>query len=88
MCIRDRFNREEFQALLKEIHKEKESVKEAYTAFCDEKNMDCQILKSNIKFEKFDLSSIVNQDVYKRQAKARAKNFAKQANKRCYKRYP
>lgn len=55
------FNREEFQALLKEIHKEKESVKEAYTAFCDEKNMDCQVLKSNIKFEKFDLSSIVNQ---------------------------
>lgn len=55
------FNRDEFQALLKEIHNEKESVKQAYTSLCDKKNIDCQVLKSNIKFEKFDLNSIVNQ---------------------------
>ena len=28
---------------------------------CEQKNIDCQILKSNIKFEKFDLNSLVNQ---------------------------
>ena len=55
------FNRDEFERILKEIHKAKEEVKEAYINFCDKKNIDCQILKSNIKFEKFDLSSIVNQ---------------------------
>lgn len=55
------FNREEFESLLNTINREKESVKEAYTSVCEKKNLDCQILKSNIKFEKFDLMSIVNQ---------------------------
>lgn len=55
------FNRKEFEELLLEIHTEKEAVKESYTGLCDKKNIDCQILKSNIKFEKFNLSSIVNQ---------------------------
>lgn len=55
------FNRDEFLVMLKEIHKEKESAKESFTSVCEKKNIDCQILKSNIKFEKFDLSSLVNQ---------------------------
>lgn len=55
------FNRDDFIALLKKINMEKESVKESFTNVCEKKNLDCQILKSNIKFEKFDLSSIVNQ---------------------------
>lgn len=58
------FNRNEFQKLLEEIHTVKENVKNTYTAVCDKKNIDCQVLKSNIKFEQknsFDLSSLVNQ---------------------------
>lgn len=55
------FNRKEFQEILEEIHYAKEGVKESFVSVCEKKNIDCQILKSNIKFEKFDLSSIVNQ---------------------------
>lgn len=55
------FNRKEFEELLLEIHSAKEAVKESYTSLCDKENIDCQILKSNIKFDKFNLSSIVNQ---------------------------
>lgn len=58
------FNRDEFQKLLEEIHNVKENVKTAYTTVCDTKNIDCQVLKSNINFEQknsFDLSSLVNQ---------------------------
>ena len=52
------------QKLLEEIHNVKENVKTAYTTVCDTKNIDCQVLKSNINFEQknsFDLSSLVNQ---------------------------
>lgn len=55
------FNRQEFESLINKINKEKESVKQTYTSLCEKENIDCQILKSNIKFEKFDLMSIVNQ---------------------------
>ncbi|MBS4759895.1 MAG: hypothetical protein KHX03_04265 [Clostridium sp.] len=55
------FSREDFEAILKEIHSDKESVKESFLAVCEKKNIDCQVLKSNIKFEEFNLSSIVNQ---------------------------
>lgn len=58
------FNREDFIDILKEIHNTKEAVRESFTNICEQKNLDCQILKSNIKFEKFakfDLASIVNQ---------------------------
>lgn len=55
------FDRSEFQDILEKIHNEKESVKESFIAVCEKRNMDCQILKSNIKFDKFDLTSMVNQ---------------------------
>lgn len=55
------FNRKEFEILLNNINKEKESVKETYITLCEKKNLDCQILKSGIKFKQFDLMSIVNQ---------------------------
>ncbi len=55
------FNRIEFEELIYKIHTEKESVKQAYIAVCDKENIDCQILKSNLNFKKFNLSSIVNQ---------------------------
>lgn len=58
------FNRNEFLKLLEEIHNVKENVKNTYTSVCDEKNIDCQVLKSNINFEhknSFNLSSLVNQ---------------------------
>lgn len=55
------FNRKEFENLLTELNKEKEAVKEKYTNICDESNLDCQILKSGINFNKFDIVSIVNQ---------------------------
>lgn len=55
------FNRREFESLINKINKEKESVKQTYTSLCEKNNIDCQILKSNIKFDKFDLMSIVNQ---------------------------
>ena len=55
------FNRQEFESLINKINKEKESVKQTYTSLCEKNNIDCQILKSNIKFDKFDLMSIVNQ---------------------------
>lgn len=55
------FNRDEFLSVLKEIHSEKEAAKESFTSVCEKKNIDCQILKSNIKFENFELSSLVNQ---------------------------
>lgn len=58
------FNREDFIDILKEIHNTKEAVRESFTNICEQKNLDCQILKSNIKFEKFakfDLASIVTQ---------------------------
>ncbi len=55
------FSREDFESILKEIHSDKESIKESFLAVCEKKNIDCQILKSNIKFEEFNLSSIVNQ---------------------------
>ncbi len=59
--IGNEFNRQEFEDLIYKIHTEKEAVKESYTAVCDKENIDCQILKSNINFKKFNLSSIVNQ---------------------------
>lgn len=55
------FNRKEFEDLIYRVHTEKENVKESYSSICEKENIDCQILKSNIKFEKFNLSSIVNQ---------------------------
>ena len=55
------FNRKEFESLLNALNKEKESVKNTYTNLCDKKNLDCQILKSGISFDKFDIMSIVNQ---------------------------
>ena len=56
-----KFNRDEFQKLLSELHKEKEGAKNSYIKVCDENNIDCQILKSNIKFEKYNLASLVQQ---------------------------
>ena len=55
------FNRKEFEDLIYKIHNEKESVKESYIAICDKENIDCQILKSNIDFKKFNISAIVQQ---------------------------
>ena len=55
------FSRKDFEDLICKIHTEKESVRESYIALCDRENIDCQILKSNISFEKFNMSSIVNQ---------------------------
>ena len=55
------FNRKEFETLLNNLNKEKESVKDTYILLCEKKNLDCQILKSGIKFKHFDLMSIVNQ---------------------------
>ena len=55
------FNRKEFEDLIYKIHSEKESVKESYIAICDKENIDCQILKSNIDFKKFNMSTIVQQ---------------------------
>lgn len=55
------FNLEDFESILKELHQEKENVKKSYMNICDKNNLDCQILKSNINFEKFDLYSIVKQ---------------------------
>ena len=46
------FNQNEFQNILEEINTQKESVRKSYTAVCDEQNIDCQILKSNINFRK------------------------------------
>ena len=55
------FDRNEFQKALSEIHRDKEEAKNSFIKVCEQKNIDCQILKSNIKFEKFDLNSLVNQ---------------------------
>ncbi len=55
------FNRKEFETLLNNLNKEKEVVKDTYILLCEKKNLDCQILKSGIKFKHFDLMSIVNQ---------------------------
>ena len=55
------FDRNEFQKALSEIHRDKEEAKNSFVKVCEQKNIDCQILKSNIKFEKFDLNSLVNQ---------------------------
>ena len=55
------FNRSEFQKILYEIHKEKENAKQTFTSVCEKQNIDCQILKSSIKFENFDIMSLVNQ---------------------------
>ena len=55
------FKREDFEAILNDIHHEKEAVKESFVSTCEKQKIDFQILKSNIKFEKFDISSLVNQ---------------------------
>lgn len=55
------FNRKEFENLLEKVNKEKESVKKTYINICDKENIDCQILKSGIDFNKFDIMSIINQ---------------------------
>jgi len=55
------FNRKDFEELLVELNKEKESVKKTYTAICEKQNIDCQILKSGINFDKFDIMSIITQ---------------------------
>ncbi len=55
------FNRSEFQKILYEIHKEKENAKQTFTSVCEKQNIDCQILKSSINFENFDIMSLVNQ---------------------------
>ena len=49
------FDRKEFENLLANLNKEKEAVKNTYTTLCDKKNLDCQILKSGISFDKFKL---------------------------------
>lgn len=55
------FNRSEFLSLLSEIHAQKESAEKSFVSVCEKKNIDCQILKSNVKFEKFDLAYLVKQ---------------------------
>lgn len=55
------FDRKEFEDLIYKIHAEKEAVKNSYVSICDKENIDCQILKSNINFEKFNIASIINQ---------------------------
>lgn len=65
--IGNEFNRDEFRIFLQEMNLQKESVKKSYITVCDEKNIDCQILKSNIDFgntvnsKTLDLSFLVNQ---------------------------
>lgn len=55
------FDRKEFENLLTNLNKEKEAVKNTYIILCEKKNLDCQILKSGISFDKFDIMTIVNQ---------------------------
>lgn len=55
------FNRNEFLTILKELHQEKENTRNSFIKVCDEKNIDCQILKSGINFDKTSLASLVNQ---------------------------
>ena len=55
------FNRNEFEKLLREIDNDKKEVEKYFIKVCEEKNLDCQILRSSIKFDNFDFSNIVNQ---------------------------
>ena len=55
------FNRSEFLSFLSEIHVQKEGAEKSFVSVCEKKNIDCQILKSNVKFEKFDLAYLVKQ---------------------------
>lgn len=70
------FNRKEFELLLERVNKEKESVKKTYISICDKENIDCQILKSGIDFNKFDIMSIINQG--EKQAIIRNKTLKKE----------
>ena len=55
------FNRNEFEKLLREIDNTKKEVEKYFIKICEEKNLDCQILHSSIKFDNFDFSNMVNQ---------------------------
>lgn len=55
------FNRKEFENIIRDIHIEKENAQKVFIKICEEKNLDCQILKSPIKLNSFDFSSIVNE---------------------------
>ena len=55
------FNRKEFENIIRDIHIEKENAQKVFIKICEEKNLDCQILKSPIKLDSFDFSSIVNE---------------------------
>lgn len=55
------FNRTEFEKLLREIDYEKKEVEKYFIKICEEKNIDCQVLRSSIKFDNFDFTNIINQ---------------------------
>ncbi len=55
------FNRREFENIIRDIHLEKEDAQKVFIKICEEKNLDCQILKSPIKLDATDFSSLVNE---------------------------
>ena len=55
------FNRSEFESIIRDIHIEKENAQKVFIKICEERNLDCQILKSPIKLDAFDFSSLVNE---------------------------
>lgn len=65
------FNRQEFEQILKEINREKKNVEDFFIKTCEEKNLDCQIMRSPKEMENFEFSNIVDQG--ERQAMLRNK---------------
>lgn len=55
------FNRQEFETILRDINKEKKEAENVFIKTCQEKNLDCQIMRSPIQMENLDFANIVNQ---------------------------
>ena len=72
------FNRKEFEDIIKDIHREKEEVQKIFIKICEDKNLDCQILKSPLKLDKFNFSALINEG--EKQALLRSKTLSS-ANK-------
>ena len=72
------FNRKEFEDIIKDIHREKEEVQKIFIKICEDKNLDCQILKSPLKLDKFNFSALINEG--EKQALLRSKTL-RSANK-------
>ncbi len=71
------FNINEFERILEDIDIERRAVESVFKKVCEERNVECQILHSTIKIDRFDFQTIVQQG--EKQAVLRSKTLSTNA---------